>query len=189
MLASRRLVLLSIVAVCALAAGLWWALRPRPPADLLTLYGNVDLRQVELAFNGSDRIAAVLAQEGDRVTRGQVLARLDTGRLVPQVQQLEAETAAEAAVVAKLHAGNRPQEIAQSKAVFDQAGDEALNARRQFDRMSALWTASDGQAAVSRQNLDDARTAMQSADARLAAQREAYERCMQSDEYSSPVLK
>jgi hypothetical protein len=62
-------------------------------------------------------------------------------------------------VVAKPHAGNRPQEITQSRAVFDQAGDEALNARRQFDRMSALWTASEGQAAMSRQNLDDARTA------------------------------
>ena len=31
----------------------------------LVLYGNVDLRQVDLAFNNSERIAEVLVQEGD----------------------------------------------------------------------------------------------------------------------------
>jgi HlyD family secretion protein len=172
---NRRLVVLAILGACAVVGVLWWILRPRPPADLLTLYGNVDLRQVELAFNGADRIEAVLAQEGDRVARGQVLARLDTGRLVPQVQELEAQTAAQSAAVAKLHAGQRPQEIAQARATFAQAGDEAANAKRQFERVSSLWSASSGQAAVSSQNVDDARTAMQSADARLEVQRRAYE--------------
>ena len=32
----------------------------------LVLYENVDLRQVELPFNSSERIAAVLVQEGGR---------------------------------------------------------------------------------------------------------------------------
>lgn len=172
---TRRYAVVSIVVACAVAAAAWWILRPKPASDLLTLYGNVDLRQVELAFNDSDRIAAVLAQEGDRVRRGQILARLDTRRLLPQVEELEAQTAAQAAAAAKLHAGNRPQEIAQAKAALDQANDEAANASRQFDRMSSLWTAADGRAAVSRQTLDDARTAMQSAAARQAAQRKAYE--------------
>ena len=40
---------------------------------------------MELPFNGSERIAAVLVQEGDRVKQGQLLARLETGRLAPQV--------------------------------------------------------------------------------------------------------
>jgi HlyD family secretion protein len=175
MLKNRSLVVLTILAVCALAAVLWWILKPRAPTDLLTLYGNVDLRQVELAFNGSDRIEAVLAQEGDHVIRGQTLARLDTGRLNPQVQELEAQTAAQAAAVAKLHAGQRPQEIAQARAGFAEASDEATNAKTQYDRMSSLWTASGGQAAVSKQNVDDARTAMRSADARLEVQRKSYE--------------
>ena len=48
----------------------------RPPTDQLTLYGNVDIRQVELAINGSERITRMLVQEGDRVTTGQLLASL-----------------------------------------------------------------------------------------------------------------
>jgi HlyD family secretion protein len=175
MLKNRSLVAVAILAVCALAAVLWWILKPRPPADLLTLYGNVDLRQVELAFNGSDRIETVLVQEGDRVIRGQTLARLDVGRLNPQVQELDAQTAAQAAAVAKLHAGQRPQEIAQARAGFAQASYEAANAKTQFQRVNSLWSVAGGQAAVSKQNVDDARTAMQSAEARREVQRKTYE--------------
>ena len=62
---------------------------PPPDADQLELHGNVDLRQVNLPFNNNERIAAELVQEGDRVHKGQVLARLDTSRLEPQVAQNE----------------------------------------------------------------------------------------------------
>jgi HlyD family secretion protein len=175
MLENKRVIAIAIVGACVIAAALWWIFHPKSSGDQLTLYGNVDLRQVELAFNDADRIETVLAQEGDRVTRGQTLARLDTRRLAPMVQELEAETAAQAAVVAKLHAGSRPQEIAQAKAALDQAADEAANAHKQYDRVSSLWSASNGQAAVSRQGVDDAQTAMKSAEARLEVQRKGYE--------------
>src|SRR5208337_487643 len=93
------------VPVLLILAGLilwWWLERVRGPTEL-TLYGNVDLRQVELPFNGSERVAEVLVQEGDHVVRGQLLARLDTSRLAPQVAKAEADTAAQRAVVARLH--------------------------------------------------------------------------------------
>jgi HlyD family secretion protein len=60
----------------------WWTAAHHHGSDGLELYGNVDLRQVDLPFNGSERVAEVLVQEGDRVKRGQVLARLDTSRLI-----------------------------------------------------------------------------------------------------------
>ena len=63
------------------------------------LYGDVDLRQVDLAFNDSGRIASVDVQEGDRVKRGEILARLDTSRLEPQVEEAEATAAAQREVV------------------------------------------------------------------------------------------
>ena len=69
----------------------WWSAAHHQIRDELTLYGNIDLRQVDLPFNGNERIAQVLAQEGDSVKRGQVLARLDTSRLAPQVAKAEAE--------------------------------------------------------------------------------------------------
>ncbi len=171
----KSLLIILLIALVVAGGAVWWLTRPRPASDLLTLYGNVDLRQVELAFNDADRIETVRAQEGDRVVPGETLAELDTRRLVPQVSQAEAQVAAQQAIVAKLHAGNRPQEIAQAKAAFDSATVEAANDRSQYDRANALWNASAGQAAVSRQAVDDARTAMDAAVARLASQREAYE--------------
>src|SRR5271170_3511252 len=106
-----------IVIFLALASGVtWWLVGRHPARQGLVLYGDVDLRQVELAFNNSERIAAVLVQEGDRVKRGQVLARLDASRLEPQVAQVEATAAAQRQAVERLHNGSRPQEIAEARA-------------------------------------------------------------------------
>src|SRR5262249_56790414 len=85
----RRVVpIVLLLAAGGAAAGLtWWLTRRNVTATELALYGNVDLRQVQLAFNNSERIAAVLVQEGDRVRRGQALARPGTPRLGPPVAQ------------------------------------------------------------------------------------------------------
>ena len=47
-------------------------------ADKLVIYGNVDIRQVELAFNANERIATMAVQEGDSIKKGQLLATLET---------------------------------------------------------------------------------------------------------------
>src|SRR5579863_9849595 len=108
----RRIVLIVLLLTAAGAGGgyWWWKEHNRPAATELTLYGNVDLRQVQLAFNNSERIVAVLVQEGDRVKKGQLLAKLDTSRLKPQVDQAKAAFDAQSAVVDRLHHGSRKEE-------------------------------------------------------------------------------
>src|SRR5579871_4180631 len=105
-----RLILL-LAALGGIGLGLWWVARHHAKPDQLVLYGNVDLRQVELPFNASERVTAVLVQEGDRVKKGQLLAQLDPTRLEPQVARAAAEVAAQQAVVDRMHAGSRPEEI------------------------------------------------------------------------------
>jgi HlyD family secretion protein len=73
---------------------LWLVFQPKPATEI-TLYGNIDLREVEPPFNDSERIEAVLVREGDRVVRGQVLARLDTGQLAAQSAHAPAQVAAQ----------------------------------------------------------------------------------------------
>ena len=168
-----RVVLLAVLAI-ALAVGVWWWLNGRGARDALTLYGNVDLRQVDLAFNNSDRVAQVLVKEGDRVAPGQVLARLDTGRLEPQLQQAEAVADAQASAVERLHHGARPQEVAQARANLAQAQADASSADAKSRRMQSLWDSSQGKA-MSRQDLDDAKAAATAANARVTAQSKALE--------------
>jgi HlyD family secretion protein len=134
--------------------------------DRLLLYGNVDLRQVELAFNNSERISEVLVQEGDKVVRGQPLARLDTSRLTPQTASAKAEMEAQQAAVEKLHHGSRPQEIAQAQANVASAKADQINTLQQWKRLSALSSLTTGRA-ISQQDLESAKDAMDTAQAHL----------------------
>jgi HlyD family secretion protein len=170
----RRTVLIALLlAVAGAAAGMtWWLTHREPATQELTLYGNVDLRQVELPFNNSERIAAVLVQEGDRVQRGQVLSRLDTSRLEPQVAQAEAQASAQRQVVERLHHGSRPEEIAQARANVQSAKADAANARRQYERLKTLFEGSAGRA-VSQEDRDNAKAALDVAEAKLAVNQKA----------------
>ncbi len=157
-----------LLAVTAGAAAWWWK-RPNSSGQELTLYGNVDLRQVMLAFNNSERISAVLVQEGDRVKPGQVVAKLDTSRLEPQVAQAQAQVEAQKQVVERLHNGSRPEEIAQARAMVESARADADYARRHYDRVRKL----SGPQAVSQEDVENARAAMDVANAKLAANQKA----------------
>jgi HlyD family secretion protein len=171
-LKGRALIAAVVVAAVAIGGLAWWLGHPRKAVTELVLYGNVDLRQVELAFNGSERIAQVLASEGDRVTRGQVLARLDTSRLGPQAAQAAAQVAAQQQAVDKLHDGSRPEEIDQARANVAAATADAKDAAAKYARLQDLTQTSGGRA-LSRQDIDDAKSAADQAAARLAVNQQA----------------
>ncbi|QWF72269.1 efflux RND transporter periplasmic adaptor subunit [Methylomonas paludis] len=166
--------LLWLVVLGLVIAGLliWrWEQRAQPLPEL-RLYGNIDLRQVALAFNNSERISEVLAQEGDKVQAGQVLARLDIARLTPRVAEVAAQTDAQQQVVLRMRHGSRPEEIAQARANLAAAKADADYAGLQYRRLQALTEESGGQA-VSQQDLDNSRASLASNDARVQLQQKA----------------
>ena len=169
----RRILLWVAVAAIVIAAGFyWWTNRSEDRPRELLLYGNIDLRQVQLSFNNSERLAEVLVQEGDRVRQGQLLARLDTRRLVPQVAEAEAQSAAQRQVVERLRSGTRPEEIAQARANVESAKADAVNARQQYDRVKSAADLSAGRA-VRQQDVDNAKAALEVAEAKLAVNQRA----------------
>ena len=163
---------LAILIIVAIAAGIWfWHNREQAASgDQLVLYGNVDIRQVQLAFNNSERIAKILVQEGDRVKSGQLLAELDTQRLDAKFKSREAQVAAQREVVARLETGNRPEEIRKAKADMEAAKADLENAQLTYDRVSKLV----GQNVDTQQRADDARATLDVAKARVAATTETY---------------
>ncbi|MEX0805107.1 MAG: efflux RND transporter periplasmic adaptor subunit [Candidatus Binatia bacterium] len=165
----QRLILIGGLIVVILVGGVvaWWLTQRDSASPELALYGNVDLRQVQLSFNNSERIAAVLAREGDRVKQGQVVARLDTARLEPQLAQAEAQAAAQFHIVKRLRSGSRPEEIAQARANLQAAQADVANARQQYERLRSAAEISAGRA-VRQQDVDNAKTAVQVAEAKLA---------------------
>ncbi len=167
-----RMIAIVAVVLAAAALGVWWWSRSGSSGDQLVLLGNVDLRQADLAFNNSERIESVLAQEGDFVHKGQLLARLDTRRLQPLVDQADASAEAQRQSVLRLHNGNRPEEVSQARANLDSAKADAANARQQWERLSGLSQGSSGRA-VTKQDLDNAKAALDVAEAKLAVNQKA----------------
>ena len=93
-----------------------WFQRKQAPGENITLYGNIDIRQVELAFNDSERIEKLLVDEGSAIHTGQLVAQLAQQRFLDAVAQDRANMAAQQQVVARLLAGSRPEEIAEARA-------------------------------------------------------------------------
>ncbi len=159
----KILIVLLIAAVLgAVGAVAWYFTHHRASGDhALTLYGNVDIRQVQLAFNGSERIAAMLAKEGDPVKKGQLLATLDTVRLDNNVKLQQAQLASQQQQVDRLEAGSRPEEILKAEADVDAARIAADNARLTYQRQKDLVA----RHFVAQQQADDALAAADAAQA------------------------
>jgi len=116
-----------IVALGVMAAVYWWpALQQQPPEGSLVLYGNVDIREVRLAFNGNEHVGEILVHEGDRVSAGQLLARLHTDRLRVERQRVSAEvTAAQAQAHSALLSYQRIKRLAEQKLASPDDADAA----------------------------------------------------------------
>lgn len=166
----KKLILLVVFAALFVAALAWVRHNGQPAATALTLQGNVDIRQVELAFNASGRIAALPVREGERVRAGQLLGRLDTQRLGLGLEQAEAQATAQRQVLARYEAGSRPEEIRQARAQRDAAraglGDAEHFQQRQ-ESLAARGFVSPQQADSARFALDKARAQLQAADETL----------------------
>jgi len=90
-------VVVGIVVLAVLAGSIYWwktSNNQSAPTNTLVLYGNVDIRESRLAFNDSEHVDEILVNEGDRVHKGQVLARLHTDRLQASMERAQAEVAA-----------------------------------------------------------------------------------------------
>ncbi|MEO6825356.1 MAG: HlyD family efflux transporter periplasmic adaptor subunit [Nitrosospira sp.] len=169
---NKRLVIVAaglILAIVVLAG--WYFTRQQGNADTLVLFGNVDIRQVSLAFNGSERIADMHVQEGDRVEAGQVLAMLDTRTLLLQIGQAEAQIDVQKQALLRLKNGTRPEEVAQARADVAAARADADLAAQQLKRLQNIER--DSGAAISQQDLDSARSRRKVALAQLANRRKA----------------
>ncbi len=147
-----------------------WLTRPdRSPQDEVVLYGNVDLRQVNLAFNGNERIENILVQEGDRVTKGQVLGTLEMERLKASVEVAEARVQAQKHVVERMQNGSRPEEIEQARANVQASIADSANARRIYERLKITA----GKGASSQQDMETAKANLDVAEAKLRVNQKA----------------
>jgi HlyD family secretion protein len=166
----RRWIVFILLVAGGLGAIAWYvATREDGEETMLVLQGNIDVRQVNLAFKVDGRIESLAVDEGDAVTAGQVIAALDKRYFDDELRVACARRDGLAASLAKLEHGSRPEEIAQARAQTADREATLTRAREDYNRVKNLV----GTGAVSRQEYDRYRSALETAEAQLTAARES----------------
>ncbi|PWW31739.1 HlyD family secretion protein [Chromohalobacter israelensis] len=158
-------VLLALVGYIA-----WSMLRPDAlDASIASGNGRIEATEIDIATQLSGRVAEILVDEGDFVEPGQLLARMDTRTLDAQLRQAQAELQRmrNALQTAQAMVAQSESNEASAEAVVHQRQAELTAARKRYERSNTLLQRN----VISRQQVDDDRAAMQSAEAALAASR------------------
>jgi HlyD family secretion protein len=165
---SGRALAMALVAVVAVAAyPAWMFFSPKGlPANLASGNGRIEAVEIDIATKASGRVIEVMADEGDFVSAGQVLATMDIAVL--QAQRREAEAQLQQARIsidtAKSQITQREAEKTAAEAVVAQREAELASAGQHLSRSEEL--APRGAAPI--QRLDDDRATFQGARAAVA---------------------
>ncbi len=164
--------MLIVFSCLALLIGLYFAItywKDEENRDNLVLYGNVDIRQVDLGFRVSGRIAQMPFEEGDEIKTGDIIATLDKAPYEADLAVAKAQLAQSEANYAKYKHGSRPQEIEEAKATVREQQAAFDNAEIILKRQSEQIKVG----ATSQQAYDDARSQKIQTESLLKSSKEA----------------
>lgn len=134
----NKKILVALLLVFA-GGGSYYLLRHAQAADEDTqLHGNIDIREVNLAFRVAGRVQQVLVDEGSVVKQGDLLAQLDNEPLRNALASAQASLQAVTARNALLHQGYRAEDVAQAKLRLQAAQSNLQEAERQLKRQREL---------------------------------------------------
>ncbi len=167
----KTLIKLALVAGVLILAWFGWSKLSTDAIDKGFISGNGRLEAVEVdvATKLPGRVEEILVSEGDFVTSGQVLARMQLDTLEAQSAEAEAgrRQAEHAATAAEAQVSLRQSDVLAMKAQVVQREAELDSARRRFSRSETLSR----EGAASLQELDDDRARVRGAEAALNATR------------------
>lgn len=172
----KWLIWTGIVVAIAGAAYVGWQ-RFEPPAlplGIASANGRVEATEIDIATKIAGRIREILADEGDFVTTGQVLVKMDTQVL--EAQRREADAQLRRAVIAvdtaRAQVVQRKAEKAAAVAVVAQRQAELDAAQKRFMRSEQLAKSGSGSIETldnDRARFEGAKAAVSAAEAQVAA--------------------
>lgn len=159
-----RLLLLAGLAIAAVATPTWYFLSRPPSNNTLELSGRIEGYETDIGAKVPGRIDFVAVREGDRVSKGQLIVKLDDAELQAQLQGANArlEAAQEQAEQARLQIGTIEAQIQEAQLNLQQArGDtqgKISQAEAQLSAAQAQLTQAQAQLRQSQAQLKLART-------------------------------
>jgi multidrug efflux pump subunit AcrA (membrane-fusion protein)/DNA-binding NarL/FixJ family response regulator len=108
-------------------------------------------RSSEVGFEQPGEITRIVVDEGDRVSRGEPIAYLDTTNLEISRRELQARRAQAVARLKEMQAGSRSQTIASARASVRDLNEQLTLARQKSRRRKSLYA----EGAIAREQLDE----------------------------------
>jgi HlyD family secretion protein len=137
--------------VIVLSVLLYTIFSKKEDPNVITLYGNVDVRQVDIGFRISGQVSKLIYEEGDRVSEGSLMCTLDES---PYDSKLEEAIAAAEAIRVNLENAEilllRRLELIEIGAV---SREDLDNARANRDQLLANLIQAEAAIVVARDNL------------------------------------
>ena len=134
---------LSLLAAAVIVVGLGVAYHQiSAECEPLKLYGSIDMRTVDLAFEESGRLQSVLFEEGSAVKAGELIAKLDDTRYKIARDQAASQVGVAQARLTLLLAGTRAEEIDVAKARLKAAEANLVLSERTCKRHRDMGKAS-----------------------------------------------
>jgi HlyD family secretion protein len=161
---------LALLVIAALSVAAAWAGRHLSggTAAPVSVTGTIEATQVDVSVKITGRILERLVKEGDTVSRGQLLVRLDDSELGADVKRQEAALRSAQATLRDLQKGPRQQEIEDARAAVASAEATRSMTEREFQRNDQLFR----QNLIAAQDVDRARQAYEVARAQERSARE-----------------
>lgn len=157
---------LGIVAVAAVAVGLWLAYRPVPEQ----IQGMIDTDEINVATKVPSRVEKLLVEEGDHVKAGQPLVELSSPEVMAKQQQAAGVLTSAQALQSKANKGARAEDISSLKAAWQSAVANADLAQKSYVRAQTLYQ----QGVISTQRRDEVAAAREATAQQAEVARQQY---------------
>lgn len=170
-----KVLIATVVALAAAGVGYYAWLKLRPPglpAGIISTNGRVEATQVDISTKIPGRVIEIVPHEGDMVSPGEVVTRIDTSETLAQLHQAQAS-----AELARQTLVTRQAEVASDEAQLNFANEEL---RRTSTLVSKGWSthelldqrnqqlkSADAALKAAMSQVDEARATVKTADARV----------------------
>ncbi len=135
-------VLVIVIPVVLMITGptyLHYHTRSHGDSSIIRISGNIEVTDAEVSFKISGRVEKRLADEGEIVREGDLVALLDSSDLASEMEIRRAELQMAQADLSELEAGSRPEEIAEAEAKLAAAKADKEHLESDFHRAMELY--------------------------------------------------
>src|SRR5215469_10140497 len=127
-------IIVGVVIAAVVGLSVWYLVWPEP----LLVQGEADATRFDIAARVDGRVAEIPVDEGQDVTAGALLVRIDNPETIAKKEQALAAKITAEAQLANINAGTRAEVIAARKAALERAEASVILAQQTFDRKSQL---------------------------------------------------